>query len=101
MIFKDDILRRIKTDFTNDAPEAISVLTNAMNKTTDLNNDRVIRCIVFLAKGNLGALHTYSQAAATDTRDIMFWAEYEAHDSTDPVRRCDFTNTFEKSSIKE
>ena len=77
MIFKDDIITRIKADFGSDADKAMTALNEAIEKTDYLNSDRIIRCIVFLAEGNLSSLNEYISAAITDWRDIILWAEYE------------------------
>ena len=96
MTFKEDIINKIKADFGDNSASAFAILENAISKTDDLSSDRVIRCIIFLAEGNMDDLNKYIKAATTDTRDIMLWAEYET--STEKRLR-DFDNTFEESSI--
>jgi hypothetical protein len=53
------------------------MLFDAINKVDYLRTDRVIRSIVFWENGNLTDLSKYIETATFDTRDIMFWAEYE------------------------
>ncbi len=97
MIFKEDIVARIRKDFGPDAPEAINRLNVEVSKCDDLNTERIIRCIVFLASGNLTELDKYIKAATLDPRDVMLWAEYEFH-IDNPKRVRNFNNTFEASS---
>jgi len=100
MTFKEDVTRRIKADFGEEAEKAMSMLDDAVQETEDLNTDRIIRCIVFLANGDLSNLHKYIQSAASDPRDIMLWAEYK--NSNDHYTRIrDLDKTFEECEIKE
>lgn len=99
MTFKDDINARIRTDFGENSSKATTMLLDAINKVEYLKTDRVIRCIIFLAKGNLADLNKYIETATFDTRDVMLWAEYEGlKESEKPKRVRDFTKTFTESS---
>ncbi len=53
---------------------------------------RVVRCVIYLARGDLQRLRYYTQQALLDPRDVMHWAE---HDSGSDERRRDFSNVFE------
>ena len=105
MTFKDDIIEKIKTDFGEYADKAIMMLSEAINTVDYLKTDRVIRCIIYLAKGKLDDLNKYIEAATFDTRDVMLWAEYEkVNDEEFNYKRLrDFNKTFEESSnnVKE
>ena len=104
MAFKDDINERIQTDFGENASRATTLLIDAINKVDYLKTDRVIRCIIFLAKGNLTDLNKYIETATFDTRDVMLWAEYEKLSGDLNYKRLrDFNNTFEgcTSNVKE
>jgi hypothetical protein len=103
MTFKDDIITRINADFGESANKAITTLIDAINKVDYLKTDRVIRCIIFLAKGNLTDLNKYIETATFDTRDVMLWAEYERLNDRDFKRLRDFNKTFEECSndVKE
>lgn len=95
MIFKDDINTKIQTDFGENETKAKTILIAAINKVDYLKTDRVIRCIIFLAKGNLTDLENYIEAATYDTRDVMLWAEYEGlKENENPKRVRDFNKTF-------
>jgi hypothetical protein len=98
MTFKDDIIRRINTDFGVNSNQAIEALTKAIEKTAYLKTPRVVRCIIFLSKGSLDELNRYIEVATNDTRDVMLWAEYENLDDYTKLKRLrDFNKTFEKS----
>ena len=47
---------------------------------------RVLRSIVCLAGGNFEELRRYARSAELDWREVVFWAEYEDHDSENPRR---------------
>jgi hypothetical protein len=96
MIFKDDIIRKIKTDFGDKSIEAIDLLNKAIAKTDYLKTDRVIRCILFLSKGIIVDLNKYIEVATYDTRDVMLWAEYERFDDDKKIKRLrDFNKAFD------
>jgi hypothetical protein len=104
MKFKDDIIARINTDFGESANKATTMLTDAITKVDYLKTDRVIRCIIFLAKGNLTELNKYIETATYDTRDVMLWAEYDRlKENENPRRVRDFNKTFPECSndVKE
>jgi len=99
MTFKDDIIKRINSDFGERATEATKLLFDAINKVDYLKTDRVIRCIIYLAKGNLTDLNNYIESATIDTRDVVLWAEYTGIDETKiPKHIRDFNKTFDKCS---
>ena len=99
MTFKDDIIERINSDFGENANKATTKLLDAINKVDYLKTDRVIRCIIFLSKGDLADLDKHIETATFDTRDVMFWAEYiETEENEKPKRVRDFNKTFTDSS---
>lgn len=63
MTFTDDIATRIVNDFGENSNKAASILRDAITKADYLKTDRVIRCILFLAKGNLMDLNKYIETA--------------------------------------
>ena len=104
MTFKEDITTRIKIDFGIKSDEVFERLTQAIEKTEYVSTDRVIRSIIFLSEGNLQELNRYIEVATYDTRDVMFWAEYEnLNNNSNPKRIRDFNKTFEESTndVKE
>jgi len=101
MTFKQDILVRIGGDFAVNADEATKILTDAIKDNDHLNTDRIIRCIVYLAQGDLTDLANYIESAINDTRDVIFWAEYSGiTGSKKPKQIRDFTKTFDKAYSK-
>ncbi len=99
MTFKDDINARVQTDFGENASKATTMLLDAINKVNYLRTDRVIRCMIFLAKGDLTDLERYIETATFDTRDVMLWAEYEGlKENENPKRVRDFNKSFTESS---
>ena len=104
MTFKDDIKARIQSDFGENADMATTMLFDAINKVDYLKMDRVIRCIVFLANGDLIDLGKYIESATCDTRDVMLWAEYEKlGGDVNFKRKRDFNKTFDEctSGVKQ
>lgn len=100
MIFKEDIIKRIQAEFGLESNKAIEILNHAIQKTDYLNLDRIIRCIVFLSKGNLNDLKKIIIAATNDPRDIILWAEYEKlSDDFNYKRLRDFNISFEENRI--
>jgi hypothetical protein len=96
MPLKPDILHRIQSDFGESAEEAKEILIESISKVAYLRTDRVIRCIVFLSKGNLLDLRKYIETAIADTRDVMLWAEYEELPGNYNFKRLrNFNKTFE------
>jgi hypothetical protein len=96
MIFKEDISKRIKSDFGEASDKAFKVLNDAVEIINYIETDRIIRCIIFLAAGNVEALNKYIDAAIIDARDVMLWAEYEYSGGGDfnYKRLHDFNKTF-------
>lgn len=94
MITAPDIKSKIETDFGKLAPKAFIMFQNAFVKADYINNDRIIRCIIFLANGNMQKLEEYIQAAITDPRDVILWAEYEDISQPTPKRLHNFNNPF-------
>ncbi len=100
MFFKEDIQQRIKHDFNDSADKAIDILGNAILKTDYLKTDRIIRCIVFLANGDLNKLKKFIDNAIIDTRDVMLWAEYEEQEGDFNFKRIrNFNNTFDNAEL--
>jgi hypothetical protein len=105
MEFKEDITYRINLDFSDSAERVIGILSDAISKTNYLKTDRIIRCIIYLSKGDLDKLKHNIEIAISDPRDVMLYAEYENLDDKDfkYKRVRDFNKTFEKctENVKE
>ncbi|UCD30793.1 MAG: hypothetical protein JSV38_08135, partial [Desulfobacterales bacterium] len=74
-----DILGKVNRDFEapDEAALALSVLADFAEQNRKLASDRVLRCIVFVAKGDLDVLDKAIDLAKTDYRDLIVWAEYD------------------------
>ena len=100
MTFKPDIIDKIENDFGENSTEAFKMLEKAIRETEYLQTERIIRCIIFLSKGNLTQLEKFIETAIFDPRDVMFLAEYESHNDLVHTKRLrDFNNVFDKSTI--
>src|SRR5688572_9472571 len=96
MIFKEDIHKRIESDFGNNASEVVKLIHEATTKTNYISSDRVIRCIIFLAEKNLEKLQKFIKMASVDPRDVMMCAEYiNLGPDQDPKRVRDFNKTLD------
>ncbi len=99
MIFEDDIIQRINTDFGEDANKVSKLISDEISNHDYLQTNRIIRCMIYLAKGDLTDLENYIKAATLDPRDIMLWAEYTGIEQKGKPRRVrDFNKTFDKCS---
>jgi hypothetical protein len=98
MVDTKDIIERIELDFGHKTPEAISMLDDAISKAGHLNDNRIIRCVLFLAEGDIEKLRKSIQAATSDPRDVMYWAEYIDHEQIGKRVR-DFNKPFSEAEI--
>lgn len=103
--FKEDISQRIKHDFNDSAEKVFEILIDAISKTDYLKTDRIIRCVIFLSKGDIDKLEHNIAIAISDPRDVMLYAEYEnLNDKDFKYKRVrDFNKTFENctENVKE
>ncbi|WP_332914645.1 hypothetical protein [Algoriphagus boritolerans] len=76
MIDTIDIQERIKSDFGAKASEVFRIFDKAISTADYLNNNRIIRCIIFLSDRDITNLEDYIAKATYDPRDVMLWAEY-------------------------
>jgi hypothetical protein len=101
MTFKPDIIEQIEKDFGENSTEVFKILEKAIQEVEYLKTERIIRCVIFLSKGNLTQLDKFINAAIYDPRDVMFWAEYEKNSDIENTKRLrDFNNTFDKCTIE-
>ena len=57
---------------------------------------RVLRSVVYLGGGRIDDLLRFARRAALDWRDVIFWAEYEDHDSERPRQVRSMQEPFER-----
>jgi hypothetical protein len=100
MVFEwpEDIAKRLRSDFGTSVISAQQLLAEAVGKHEHLNSNRVLRCIIFLAQGDLDQLRTFLEKAIADPRDVILWAEYvEVDDILKQTR--DFNKSFDESNL--
>lgn len=94
MIFAKDISDRVNADFLSESEYAFRLMDEAIRKYEYLSDNRIIRCIVFLANKEMVLLEKYIEVARLDPRDVMCMAEYEFEKGM--LKRVrDFSNPFE------
>ena len=84
-----DIIKKIHSSFSNnDERELIKRIFQNLNVN---EKHRIMRCILFLANGDLNTFYRYEKMAKTDYRDVIMNAEYEY-----PSNKClrDFSKPF-------
>jgi len=84
-----DIAEKLHSDFGPKADEAINMIEAF--QTND--NTRILRCVVYLADGNINSLKAMIDLATIDYRDVIYQAEYDCADQ----RKRDFNQPFEQS----
>ena len=79
MMLAKDIVVRLKKEFEDpdEAALALSVLEDFAGENQELSDERILRCIVFVAKGDLDKLGEAIDLAKIDYRDLIVWAEYD------------------------
>ena len=92
MMLARDIWGKVNKDFeiSEEAALALSVLADFVDENKELSSDRILRCIVFVANGDLNRLEKAIDLAKEDYRDLIVWAEYD--EKNERVR--DLTNPF-------
>ena len=87
MVLLTDISRAIERQHAQDLLAARRIIAEIQHL-----GPRVVRCVLYLADGDLQKLEHFTDQALQDPRDVMYWAEYD-RDSNDQVR--DFNEPFE------
>lgn len=87
---KADILQKIEKDFAEHHQFAIKQIEVFDAKHKGLLTDRILRAVVFLAKGNSEKLMQVLALAETDYRDVLWQAEYDRNEQ----RIYDFNQSF-------
>jgi len=100
MNYPIDIIHKIEIDFGNKAPEAFEIIEANFVSIVNYNDQRAIRCILFLVEKDLDKLKHFIKAAAADPRDVILWAEYANRGQGEQVIRLrDFNKPFEQADI--
>ena len=96
----EDILGQIELDFEQEKGRAVAALNAALKENDYLRDERIVRCIIFLAKGDLQQLTQRIVDAKNDPRDVMYWAEYMNRNSLEEATRVrDFNKPFNENDL--
>jgi hypothetical protein len=78
-VISKDIVEKVKRDFESpdDAALVLSLLDDFTEQRPDLAADRILRCMVFVANGDLDLFDKALDLARIDYRDLIVWAEYD------------------------
>ena len=80
MALADDIVTKIRQDFSGgEMLPVIEMLTDLQKEDARLFSDRILRCILFVARGRFEALADAVALARLDPRDLIVDAEYDGH----------------------
>jgi hypothetical protein len=95
MPLPEDIDCRIPIEFGDQTAAARPILVRlAQAHVPEL--DRVLRCVLYLAEGKVERLAQMADAARSDYRDVIWWAEYTGHASGRTRQVRDFTKPFHR-----
>lgn len=94
---KTDIYRKMERDFGSEISLALKQVEAPDLPAEGVTGDRVLRAMVFLAKGDLETLEQLIKLASTDYRDVLWQAEYDCGDK----RRFDFSRSFHELGLLE
>ena len=92
---KTDIYQKIERDFGNDLKLVIEQVEILDARSKGLIGDRMLRAMVFLAKGNIDRLKQVIQLGRTDYRDVLWQAEYDCGEE----QIYDFNKTFHELKL--
>jgi hypothetical protein len=87
---KTDIYQKIEIDFGDDLKLAIEHIEILDARSKGLVGDRLLRAMVFLAKGNIERFKQVIELGRTDYRDVLWQAEYDCGEE----QLHDFNKTF-------
>ena len=79
MTLARDIVEKVNQDFADpdETALALSVLADFAEQNQALASDRILRCMVFVANGDLDVLGKAMDLAMIDYRDLIVWGEYD------------------------
>lgn len=91
-----DIYQKLESDFGEKSSLAIEALDQLDAETKGFVGPRLVRAMLYLAKGDIGALRRVIDLARQDWRDVLLQAEYSYPDNT---RVRDFEKTFHELQL--
>ena len=93
-----DISKQIGSDFQDNADKAFDLVEMYLAKQKQ-EVSRVLRCVIYLSKGDLKTLKEMINIAQTDYRDAIFWAEYIDLEENEPKQVRDFSKPFGSNEL--
>ena len=92
---KTDIYQKIELDFGDDLELAIEQVEILDARSKGLIGNRMLRAMVFLAKGNIERFKQVIELGRTDYRDVLWQAEYDCGEE----QLYDFNKTFHELKL--
>ncbi|MCH6258419.1 hypothetical protein MLD52_17800 [Puniceicoccaceae bacterium K14] len=94
---KPDIQKRLQDDFGGDFLQALKEFMDWDAEVKGLLDDRKVRSVIHLTKGNFDELKKMKQAAKENYRDVLMWAEYDEF----KIQIRDFKKPFGQEMIED
>lgn len=92
---KTDIYQKIEKDFGPHLKLVIEQIEILDARSKGLVNDRMLRAMVFLAKGSIERFKQVIELGRTDYRDVLWQAEYDCGEE----QLYDFNKTFHELKL--
>jgi hypothetical protein len=92
---KTDIYQKIELDFGDDLKLAIEQVEILDARSKGLIGNRMLRAMVFLAKGNIERFKQVIELGRTDYRDVLWQAEHGCGEE----QLYDFNKTFHELKL--
>jgi len=78
--FAPDIEQRIDRDFSGDNRSLARHVLAQWRGASERPSDRLLRCVLLLASGDVQKLRHFVEQGQLDYRDVIYWAEYDRDD---------------------
>ncbi len=98
-LYPEDIVLKVKQDFRNENHDVIRFFQSFLMEMGEVASPRVLRAVIYLAKGNIDQLDGYMKTACIDIRDILYQAEYDKNADSELIRTRDFNQPFGKENL--
>ena len=83
----EDIVAKVRQDFAEDDALTVLQLLSEFHRDNPSISERILRCIVFLAKGSFEEFVRAVEMARVDWRDLIVAAEYDGWSGEENRRR--------------
>lgn len=95
-----DIGAQIRKDYPHDHEGVVREMESFIREHDYLSHERIIRCIIYIAKREKMAVASVLRSVSGDWRDAIMWAEYDDRKSLSPPQVRDFNKTFAENGIQ-